>query len=346
MIIYILAGLTDKKLKSKLLPLTKIKAIDEVILFRRTFLEMDTIKCISPPQSKWIPIWLKESMRIWLVIKYLLKQRADYIIGFHYFPQIVLSYGLARLFKTKYIAVFTGSPSVQIQRFHFKSVVKHAFGIGVRGHNSEQFLINMGVERKKLFIQRNVHVFRPAPGINPIKKYDLLFAGNLIPVKKPDFFIEVVHSLMSDFPNLKVAIAGQGIMLPRLTSMTKVFGIEEHIHFLGYVHDIESVLNASKILVMTSISEGLPMVMIEAMGLGIPCIVPDVGDITDVAKDHVNARVLSPLDLKGYVGALKELLYDESIYHQIALEAKKIVQAKSDEYSLDHIVKTWQTVLK
>ena len=96
---------------------------------------------------------------------------------------------------------------------------------------------------------------------------------------------------------------------------------------------------------LTSEREGLPMAMIEAMSLGLPCVVPDVGDIRDVANDSFNAFVVRPLDVDAFVTKLTRLFEDEVLYKRISKNAIETIRKKEKEFSLQHNIEIWGKIL-
>ena len=89
--------------------------------------------------------------------------------------------------------------------------------------------------------------------------------------------------------------------------------------------------------------EGLPMVVLEAMGCGLPCVVSDVGDINDLITDNFNGYIIpdySDIDL--FVESIDKLLSSKQNYDMISSNSISTVREK---YSYKAATEVWQTIL-
>ena len=120
------------------------------------------------------------------------------------------------------------------------------------------------------------------------KKYDLIFIGRLIKEKNPEYLFEIIKRLRYKIPYLNVAIIGDGPLLERLKHLTIIFDLEDAIDFYGYVNNPYPILNNSKILVITSIAEGTPMVSLEAQALNKPIVSTPIDGMTRIIKNNYN----------------------------------------------------------
>ena len=93
----------------------------------------------------------------------------------------------------------------------------------------------------------------------------LVAVGNLYPVKGHQYLIDAVALLASRHPNLHLAISGRGELAEALASRARDHGLADKVHLLGLRSDVAAVLAAADIFVLPSLSEGLPMALLEAM---------------------------------------------------------------------------------
>lgn len=96
---------------------------------------------------------------------------------------------------------------------------------------------------------------------------------------------------------------------------------------------------------MASAFEGLPVAMIEALSCCLPVVVPDIGDISDVAVDGFNARLVRGNEVSDYVNAISELLKNEDLYNKLAEGACKTRERFLEEYSLEKAKISWEIVI-
>jgi glycosyltransferase involved in cell wall biosynthesis len=106
-----------------------------------------------------------------------------------------------------------------------------------------------------------------------------------------------------------------------------------------------SWLRRARLFVMTSRMEGLPMAMIEALTCGVPVVVPDVGDVTTVAKHGENAWVVRDQTPEAYAEAIVTLLSDEPRRARLAEGALALRERFAAEYSLEAAQRAWRRAL-
>lgn len=120
-----------------------------------------------------------------------------------------------------------------------------------------------------------------------IYNYDVVYLGRLVYPKNPRRLIKILKDVKDKFPNLKVALIGDGILRTEIEVLVKQLGLEENIQFLGFLTNPYKILSDSKVMVMTSIYEGTPMCALEAMGMGVPIISTPTDGMRDIVKNGV-----------------------------------------------------------
>lgn len=134
----------------------------------------------------------------------------------------------------------------------------------------------------------------------------LVAVGNLYPVKGHTHLLEAVAELGTRWPRLHVAIAGRGDLEAPLRAQAARLGIERQVHLLGLREDIPDVLASADVFVLPSLSEGLPLAVLEAMFAARPIVASDVGGIATVlGPDGV---VVPPGDAGALARAIDGLL--------------------------------------
>ncbi|MCL6565046.1 MAG: glycosyltransferase family 4 protein [Acidobacteriia bacterium] len=113
-------------------------------------------------------------------------------------------------------------------------------------------------------------------------------AGRLEPVKRLDVFLEAARRMIAQDPGIRFLIAGEGSQARPLRQQAHRLGLSEHVVFTGHRADIYDVLRALDVFVLCSDHEGLPMVLLEAMALGVPVVVRPVGGMAEVVEDGVS----------------------------------------------------------
>lgn len=124
--------------------------------------------------------------------------------------------------------------------------------------------------------------------------------ARLDPVKGIDLAIRAVAQL----PDVRLRIAGAGEQRDELVELAARLGASDRIEFVGEVRDPHRVMCSADIVLIPSRSEGLPLVLLEAMFANRPLIVTNVGSMAEVVTDHVNGLVVPPDDVDALVAAM------------------------------------------
>jgi glycosyltransferase involved in cell wall biosynthesis len=117
----------------------------------------------------------------------------------------------------------------------------------------------------------------------PEDAFMLLYAGRLQPIKDIGTLLRAAARFRcADSASLRVVVAGDGPERAQLERHAGELGLRDTVTFLGARSDVTALLAAADAFVMTSLSEGLPMALLEAMASGVPCIATAVGGIPEL----------------------------------------------------------------
>jgi glycosyltransferase involved in cell wall biosynthesis len=131
-------------------------------------------------------------------------------------------------------------------------------------------------------IQQFRRQLRIAPDIRLVS-----IVARLNPVKNHLLLLEACTYLMSDHPDVRILIVGEGDERKRLESIATSLQITEYVFFLGVRGDIPVILKASAALVLCSVTEGLPLVLLEGMAARIPLVVTKGANRSRLIDDGV-----------------------------------------------------------
>lgn len=156
-------------------------------------------------------------------------------------------------------------------------------GVITRSRSLASLLAQAGAESTKLHPIHNgvdVSVFRPGEKASKPEKI-ILFVGNLLPVKNPELLLRAFARVT---PPARLVIAGKGPLRQALEALAASLGIAERVTFLGpqLAPQIAGQMRFADVLCMSSLNEGLPNVVIEAMASGLPVVATNVGGIHEV----------------------------------------------------------------
>lgn len=145
---------------------------------------------------------------------------------------------------------------------------------------------------------------------NQKKVFDFVTCGSLIPIKNQSLLLRSFASLKSKASTL--AILGDGPLMEKLKNEAAELGIFDRISFFGRVENPFETFKQSKIFILTSISEGNPISIVEAMSQGLPIVAPSVGGIPDLIKDGVNGTLFKPNCTSCEIGFLMDKMIELS----------------------------------
>ncbi|MGH7632266.1 MAG: glycosyltransferase, partial [Gemmatimonadaceae bacterium] len=139
--------------------------------------------------------------------------------------------------------------------------------------------------------------------------------GNLYPVKGHSVLLRALAELPrgASAESWHLAIAGRGGEESALRALARESGLEQQVHLLGFRSDVPDILAAADVFVMPSLSEGLPLALVEAMAASLPVIASDVGGIPEVAVRDAEALFVAPGDARALAAALARLLRDSAL---------------------------------
>lgn len=136
----------------------------------------------------------------------------------------------------------------------------------------------------------------------------LISMGDLILRKNYTVAIDAIAKC--DNPKLHYIICGKGPELDNLKQRAKVLGVEQQIHFLGFRSDIKELLAAADIFIFTSLQEGMPRSMMEAMAAGLPCIASKIRGNVDLIQNGKGGFLCAPTDSDAVAKAIRLCTYD------------------------------------
>ena len=165
--------------------------------------------------------------------------------------------------------------------------------------------------------------------------------GNLYPVKGHCHLIEAVARLATAHPTVHVAIAGRGGLLESLTVQARDRGVAGRIHFLGLRADVPAVLEAADLFVLPSLSEGLPLALLEAMFARRPIVATDVGEVATALAGGEAGALVEPGNPSALTAAIDSLLSDPN---RAARLADAAVHRAAAEYDVAQMVRRYAEV--
>lgn len=157
----------------------------------------------------------------------------------------------------------------------------------------------------------------------PQESHIVLLLGRVTRIKRPDRFAEAAHLVHDAMPNVHFVVAGSGDLASDLgTSMRDL-----PASLLGWRSDVETLLAASDVLVLTSDNEGTPLSVIQAGLAGLPTVATRVGGLASVVDDGATG-ILVNSDPREVANGILSLLEEASLRRAMGAEARRQMTAR------------------
>jgi glycosyltransferase involved in cell wall biosynthesis len=231
-------------------------------------------------------------------------------------------------------------------RLLFKGI--HGF-LGIAQHLSHDYEIRFK-NTKVLFTTINNSVSLPEIGTAPPKALSKELGvaperpviGNvsaLRPQKDHATLLQAMRIVVDQRPDAILAIAGDGELKKALHDLTRKLGLTDHVRFLGYRSDVDNLLVQFDIFVLSSLYEGLPLCILEAMAAARPVVATDAQGTNSVVH-HGKTGLLVPLkDPECLAAALLDLLQDKTAARKMGSAARKLIR---NEYNMENMIQQYE----
>lgn len=169
------------------------------------------------------------------------------------------------------------------------------------------------------------------------------FVGRLSAEKGPDLFVELAIALCRRNPRLHAVLLGEGPQQEALQQSVDDADLHGRILLPGYRKDLPAWLRALDVLVISSRSEGTPMVLLEAMQAGVPVAAFAVGGIPDVLDHEASGLLVAPGEVDELARQVARLLLDKALCRALTEQARL---AQLRHYHLPAQTERWRQLYR
>jgi glycosyltransferase involved in cell wall biosynthesis len=160
------------------------------------------------------------------------------------------------------------------------------------------------------------------------------FVGRLVPIKNLDLLIRAFALARVRHPTIRLMVVGNGPLRAHLERLAADLGVSSHVRFTGWLGDLPRVYATMDLCALTSINEGTPVALIEAMAAGKAVVCTAVGGVPDLVVDGLTGRLVQPGDVKGLAQTLGELAADPVQRRRLAQAGRNRV---AEHFSTDRL---------
>jgi teichuronic acid biosynthesis glycosyltransferase TuaC len=246
--------------------------------------------------------------------------RPDIVDAHYFYPDGVAAALLAQRFDLPLVITARGTDVNVIARQpgpgrRIAWAARRAAAVIAVSARLKDALVELGVEPSKVVVLRNgvdAELFRPEPAAAARAHFGLPdgvllgCVGNLAPEKGQALAIEALRHLGA----CRLVIVGEGALRAELEASARQHGVAERVHWLGNMPQaqLRQLYAALDVLLLPSLREGWPNVLLEAMACGTPVVASDVGAVADVITDRAVGRIVAGREALRFAQAVGGLL--------------------------------------
>jgi glycosyltransferase involved in cell wall biosynthesis len=142
--------------------------------------------------------------------------------------------------------------------------------------------------------------------------------GRLSPQKNPLDFIRAAAMLLERNEDLRFVYVGDGPLRSSVERAIREAGAKEKVALLGLRHDVPDLLRAMDLFLLTSLWEGLPRVIPQALATGLPVVAYDSGGVAEIVHEGRNGYLVRPSHVEELVEKVARLIEDDSLRSEMA----------------------------
>ncbi len=237
-----------------------------------------------------------------------------------------------------------------VEKFHLRQKVEHArFVLCISDYCRSQLMkVSDPAQWGKLHVTRlgvDLRTFAPAPRVNRGSATEIICVGRLVPAKGHLVLLRAVSNLRRNGVDLRLRLIGDGPERAVIESFLTTEKLEASVVLEGALNHEETKqrLAEADIFVLASFAEGLPVALMEAMAMGIPCVSTFVAAIPELIRDGLEGVLVPPSSEQALAAALQRLIGDPDLRRRFAIAARSRV---TELYDLQQNVRRLADIMR
>ncbi|MBY0061795.1 MULTISPECIES: glycosyltransferase family 4 protein [Priestia] len=207
------------------------------------------------------------------------------------------------------------------KRFKAKRI-EHVHGVGI---NTENF--KPANEKEKIHLKKSF-------GYHP-DDFLLFYAAEFNKNKNQQLLLQSLALIKDEIPHAKLLLAGKGPLLENCQELAASLGILHMVEFLGYRNDLQKIVPMCDVAVASSLREGLPVNIMEAMACGLPVVALDNRGHRELVHNNKNGWVINSASRVEFASKIKVLAKIEDVKHKLGINGRDMILKK---YSIDKVL--------
>jgi colanic acid/amylovoran biosynthesis glycosyltransferase len=177
----------------------------------------------------------------------------------------------------------------------------------------------------------------------------LVCTGRMVAAKGHRILLEAIAALAAANVGVTCALIGDGPERPALEALCGRLNIAKQVHFLGAMAHEPTLAEVAKadVFVLATFAEGLPVALMEAMALGVPCVSTTIAAIPELIESGKNGLLVPPANSAALAAALHRLATDEQLRLELGRKARQTAETNYNlATNLDLLASVWARRLK
>jgi len=259
-----------------------------------------------------------------------------------------------RIFPITVSATFHGFDEFKDPKgFHLsEKIIASRFVCAVSRYGCSQMMMSCHYSLwSKLEVARlgvDTEDFRPDRFRHHSKHLELLCAGRMTAVKGHHVLLEAMQLLKARGCPVRLHLAGDGEEHLGLQEHVAAAGLDDSIVFHGFLNqdELRKLYANTDIFILPSFYEGIPVVLMEAMAMGIPCIATWVNGIPELIRNGIDGLTVAPGDSGALADAVAAYLGDRQLLEQFSINARQRAIERADlERNVQHLATIFERYL-
>ena len=230
-----------------------------------------------------------------------------------------------------------------------EKVASSLFCSAISQHGFSQIMYVSGYSQwsklERAYLGVDPSQFSPRPFRSAPEPFQIMCAGRLAAVKGQHLLIEAMAMLVSEGRNIRLLLAGNGPDRAALEQDAAGRGLTGRVSLLGNLNQ-EQLLEYYRqcdVFVLSSFAEGLPVVLMEAMSMEIPCVATWVNGTPEIISHETDGLLIPPGDARALASAVARLMDDEELRRELGKKARHKVEARFDlRRNAEHLAGVFQ----
>ncbi len=250
--------------------------------------------------------------------------------GFHFYKGAPILNWLIFYPVEKYLAKYTDT-LITINKEDYE-LAKNKFN---KRCKDIQYVPGVGIDENKFnfeMTEKEKNDLRKSLGLNK-DDFVIIYPAEISNRKRQEWLINSISNLLIENSNIHLLLPGRDSLNGRCQALTKELGLENQIHFLGFRNDIPKLLKISNLSVSSSLQEGLPVNIMEAMYVGLPIVATKCRGNSDLIEDGKNGYLVELNDSDAFSKSIEKIYLNEN-KNKFGKESQEIIK----DYLLDRLL--------